>query len=362
MSKKKAASGHVYLLSHALMPVVKVGRTCNPTVRLDQLYSRGVPPGLRIERVWSVPDAKAAEEEIFAQLEPFRVSRKREFFHLPTADAIDTLEAEFGSSGRPRQGLRTVPRSGVPLSLPSGGPGEIAVVSNRWMLPTMVVAAPAISPVVKSLFATGVPERFVVEAAWTVADLGVAGAAVFGALAQYRLAPDREFFNLSSHQAARSVECSLRSAGLRVIPVSMGSPKAASAPKRSSWLRRLRDVEAFILANGRLPSTGRTAAADPVERSLRDFIDRQRHKHRRGQLPAAQASALEAVFRLDTLPNGRERMLDRLDVFVTAKRRLPTRATEDRNEHMVASWMLNQIEGDLSGPERRELEDVIDKV
>ena len=55
-------------------------------------------------------------------------------------------------------------------------------------------------------------------------------------------------------------------------------------------------------------------------------------KDKRGELPAAQRVAVAAVFRLDTLPPGWERMLDRLEVFVDAKGRLPTRDTSDRNE------------------------------
>lgn len=358
MSKKRTR-GYVYLIANPWMPsIVKAGRTRDLSKRLDQLYTRGVPPGTGLARAWEADDAAAAEAEAAALLEPYRITPRREHFRIAAFDAADRLEELFGSDGRLSVGERDVAAVGVPAAFGRAGQGEVAVLSNRWMLPSMVVVGTSAAQVAARLSATGVPESFVVEAAWRVPDQLVVEQAVDAKLGHLRIGSDREFFHLSSHQAVQAVESVLCSLGLLATPIR--TPVVSrSKRKRQSWSERLQDLAAFIDRHGRLPGVGQSAAASAEERSLRQFIDVSRKKFRYGKMPAAQVKAMSAVFPLKTLPNGWDRHLQRLEIFVRGKGRLPRRGSADRNEHYLGAWHLNQREARLSPSQRRRFEAVV---
>jgi hypothetical protein len=89
----KHTVGFVYVLSNPAMPgMVKVGRTRKLTEsRAKELQTTGVPVACSVEfrALTSMPEAvEAATHEILAE---FRVSSRREFFHVTPRVAIDAV-------------------------------------------------------------------------------------------------------------------------------------------------------------------------------------------------------------------------------------------------------------------------------
>lgn len=88
-------AGYVYLLSNSSMPgLVKVGFTERPLEeRLAELSAAsGVPSPFVLEYSILVEDQSAAEEEIHAALDAYRVNDSREFFRVETREARRVLQ------------------------------------------------------------------------------------------------------------------------------------------------------------------------------------------------------------------------------------------------------------------------------
>lgn len=86
--------GHVYILLNASMPgLLKIGiTTLTPDERARQLSQEtGIPSQFTVAYSEHVPDCRAAESLIHARLARYRVEHAREFFNLPTRDAIETV-------------------------------------------------------------------------------------------------------------------------------------------------------------------------------------------------------------------------------------------------------------------------------
>jgi hypothetical protein len=86
--------GHVYILLNAAMPgLLKIGKTTRtPEERAEELSrSSGVAAPFSVAYAEDVPDCDGAEEMIHNRLEKFRENKGREFFRLPTRDAIEAL-------------------------------------------------------------------------------------------------------------------------------------------------------------------------------------------------------------------------------------------------------------------------------
>lgn len=77
--------GIVYLLINEAMPgLVKIGKTTreDPSPRMDELYSTGVPVPFECTLAIRVKDPSKVEQELHKAFEPNRINPKREFFQV----------------------------------------------------------------------------------------------------------------------------------------------------------------------------------------------------------------------------------------------------------------------------------------
>ena len=85
----------VYVLTNPAMPgLVKIGRTSQPDVkvRVEQLYSTGVPLPFDIHFVCRVPNSVEVEKALHIAFGPHRVNASREFFKIEPEQARVILE------------------------------------------------------------------------------------------------------------------------------------------------------------------------------------------------------------------------------------------------------------------------------
>ena len=86
--------GYIYILINPSMQgVVKIGRTTRTTKdRISELSSHsGVPTPFELVYERQFNDCQVAEKEIHTRLTQYRLSRDREFFKMPTSDAVVAL-------------------------------------------------------------------------------------------------------------------------------------------------------------------------------------------------------------------------------------------------------------------------------
>ncbi|MBY0420859.1 MAG: GIY-YIG nuclease family protein [Parvularculaceae bacterium] len=87
--------GIIYVLTNPAMPgIVKLGKTTNldPSVRMSQLYTTGVPVPFVCELAVSVDDETKAEQALQLAFGPYRINPKREFFQIEPEQAIAILK------------------------------------------------------------------------------------------------------------------------------------------------------------------------------------------------------------------------------------------------------------------------------
>ncbi len=88
-------SGIVYVLTNpAMLGIVKIGKTSRDTVeiRLNELYSTGVPVPFECEFAGRVKDESKVEKAFHMAFAPYRLNPKREFFQIEPEQAIALLE------------------------------------------------------------------------------------------------------------------------------------------------------------------------------------------------------------------------------------------------------------------------------
>lgn len=121
----------------------------------------------------------------------------------------------------------------------------------------------------------------------------------------------------------------------------------ARGPHRitTQWRRRVKEVQDFYAACGRLPSHG----GESAERSLAEWIAEQRRLFERNELPQAKLVLLEPLpdWTINARRQEREMQwrnkLALLVDFVSTEQRMPryrTYATEE--EHALGIWLHNQ--------------------
>lgn len=91
---KENQGGIVYVLENAAMPgIVKIGRTSRDSVevRLNELYSTGVPVPFDCVYAARVSDVEKVEKAFHDAFGPYRVNPKREFFEIEPFQAIAIL-------------------------------------------------------------------------------------------------------------------------------------------------------------------------------------------------------------------------------------------------------------------------------
>lgn len=84
----------VYLLTNPAMPgLVKIGRTSqdHARLRLDQLYSTGVPVPFELVFACRVPNSVEVEQALHRAFAPQRVNPRREFFRIEPDQALAIL-------------------------------------------------------------------------------------------------------------------------------------------------------------------------------------------------------------------------------------------------------------------------------
>ena len=87
--------GIVYVLSNPAMPrLVKIGCTSleDISIRLNQLYSTGVPFPFEVEFAARVPNPEEVEQALHRAFAPNRVSARREFFEILPEQPIAILK------------------------------------------------------------------------------------------------------------------------------------------------------------------------------------------------------------------------------------------------------------------------------
>jgi hypothetical protein len=85
----------VYVLTNSAMPgLVKIGRTGqdDAKVRIDQLYTTGVPVPFTLEFACRVQNADEVERALHIAFGPSRINPKREFFRIEPEQAIAILK------------------------------------------------------------------------------------------------------------------------------------------------------------------------------------------------------------------------------------------------------------------------------
>jgi len=86
--------GIVYVLTNPAMPgLVKIGKTSRNTVeiRLQELYSTGVPVPFECAYAAMIKDESAVEKAFHQAFGPYRINAKREFFQIEPDQAIALL-------------------------------------------------------------------------------------------------------------------------------------------------------------------------------------------------------------------------------------------------------------------------------
>ena len=84
----------VYVLKNPGMPgLLKIGRTDrdDPTTRMEELYTTGVPFPFECVKAVEVPAAKDIERMLHKAFEPYRVNPGREFFRLDESQVVAIL-------------------------------------------------------------------------------------------------------------------------------------------------------------------------------------------------------------------------------------------------------------------------------
>lgn len=85
----------VYVLNNSAMPgLIKIGRTTqdDAKVRIDQLYTTGVPVPFTLAYACKVPNSEEVEKALHIAFAPWRINAKREFFRMEADQAIAILK------------------------------------------------------------------------------------------------------------------------------------------------------------------------------------------------------------------------------------------------------------------------------
>lgn len=88
-------AGIIYILTNSAMPgLVKIGKTTrdDPTVRMAELYSTGVPVPFDCVKAVRVKDEVAIEKTLHTAFGPYRINSQREFFEIDEIQAQVLLE------------------------------------------------------------------------------------------------------------------------------------------------------------------------------------------------------------------------------------------------------------------------------
>ncbi|MFJ6918233.1 GIY-YIG nuclease family protein [Streptomyces sp. NPDC101133] len=91
----ESSRGVIYILANSLIPgVLKIGRTSRESAERAKEISRptGVPTEYEVIYDQVVSDANAAEKELHSLLRIYRVNSQREFFRIPTREAIRCVQ------------------------------------------------------------------------------------------------------------------------------------------------------------------------------------------------------------------------------------------------------------------------------
>lgn len=92
-------TGIIYVLTNEAMPgLVKIGKTTQdmPQVRMDQLYTTGVPVPFNCSIAMKVEDPDAIEKALHTAFGPNRINSKREFFEISAEQAVAVIR-QLGS-------------------------------------------------------------------------------------------------------------------------------------------------------------------------------------------------------------------------------------------------------------------------
>ena len=90
--------GIVYVLTNPAMPgLVKIGKTSRQhiEIRLNELYSTGVPVPFECAYAARVEDETAVERAFHQAFGPYRINARREFFQIEADQAIALLKLMF---------------------------------------------------------------------------------------------------------------------------------------------------------------------------------------------------------------------------------------------------------------------------
>ena len=101
----KDLGGVVYVLSNPTMPdLIKIGKTTrtDPEVRMNELYTTGVPVPFQCEIAVQVADEVAAERALHVAFGPYRINPRREFFQIQAVQAKAILEVLGGKDVTPQ--------------------------------------------------------------------------------------------------------------------------------------------------------------------------------------------------------------------------------------------------------------------
>ncbi len=96
--------GTVYVLTNQAMPgLVKIGKTRkgDPQVRMDELYTTGVPVPFECEMATLVNDLNAVEQALHTAFGPQRINPKREFFEIEPEQVTALLSVVGGQDVTP---------------------------------------------------------------------------------------------------------------------------------------------------------------------------------------------------------------------------------------------------------------------
>jgi len=97
-------SGIVYLLTNPAMPgLVKIGKTTrdDPRVRMNELYSTGVPVPFECTYAVEVENEATIEIALHTAFGPYRTNPKREFFNIDSEQAEAILRQIGGADKTP---------------------------------------------------------------------------------------------------------------------------------------------------------------------------------------------------------------------------------------------------------------------
>lgn len=107
----------VYILTNEAMPsFIKVGTTRQPIeVRLQQLYTSGVPVPFECYYAGVVEQAKNVEKRIHRAFDVFRVNKNREFFEIDAEAAADIVRMVAIRDATPGEDFVEVPEDKVAM-------------------------------------------------------------------------------------------------------------------------------------------------------------------------------------------------------------------------------------------------------